>query len=161
QLLTDDRTGLAEFAVGYVGVRQVRQGWEWVDDLPIDRWPDEQVVHFALALPPEPKPWDLVAKRGPKAEEQYWKKVPQYSYSKNATDVHRASSMFTKAGRPFDAVRQLAMARHRQVKLDPAAIIEALQAGRDTLSGPDNQALVGQVDYDIKVLIQELQNLVE
>jgi transcriptional regulator with XRE-family HTH domain len=159
QLLTDSRKGVADFAKGYVRVRQTRQGW--IDALSTDRWSDEQIVEFALALLSEPKAWDLVATRGPNLEEQYWKKLPQYYYGDNAADVHRACSMFGKVGRAFDAVRQLSMARHRNVVLAPGAIVEVLQRGRDALSDLDQHTLIRQVDYDIKVLIQELQNLVE
>jgi transcriptional regulator with XRE-family HTH domain len=161
ELLTDGRHGIAKFAKGYVRVRQERQGWEWVEALPLDRWSDDQIVEFALALPSERKAWDIAATRGPKVEEQYWKKVPQYCYSKTAEDVLRACSMFGKVGRAFDAVRQLSMARHRDVELDPATIIQVLQQGRDALSDPDQHTHVRHVDYDIKVLIQDLQNLVE
>jgi transcriptional regulator with XRE-family HTH domain len=161
QLLADGRKGIAEFAKGYVRVRRKRQGWEWVEALPLARWSDDQIVEFALALPSEHEVWDIAATRGPKVEEQYWKKVPQYCYSKNAEDVIRACSMFGKVSRAFDAIRQLSMARHRDAELDPSAIIQVLQQGRDALSDPDQHARVSQVDYDIKVLIQDLQNLVE
>jgi transcriptional regulator with XRE-family HTH domain len=161
KLLTDRRKGIAEFAKGYVRSRQHRQGWKWVEGLPLDRWSDDQILEFALALPPEHKAWDIAATRGPKVEEQYWKKVPQYCYSKNAEDVIRACSMFGKIGRAFDAVRQLSMARHRDVDLDPVAVIQVLQQGRDALSDPDQHTHARQVEYDIKVLIQDLQNLVE
>jgi transcriptional regulator with XRE-family HTH domain len=161
ELLMDGRNGIAEFAKGYVRVRQERQGWEWVEALSLDRWSDDQIVELALALPSEHKVWDIAAARGPKVEEQYWKKVPQYCYSKNAEDVIRACSRFGKVGRAFDAVRQLSMARHRNVELDPAAIIQVLQQGRDALSDPDQHTHVWQVDYDIKVFIQDLQNWVE
>jgi transcriptional regulator with XRE-family HTH domain len=161
RLLTDGRKGIAEFAKGYVRVRQYRQGWEWVEAIPLDRWSDDQIVEFALALPSEHKAWDIAATRGPKVEEQYWKKVPQYCYSKNAEDVIRACTMFGKVGRSFDAVRQLAMARHRDVELDPAAIVQVLQQGGDALSDPDQHTHARQMGYDIKVLIQALQNLVE
>jgi transcriptional regulator with XRE-family HTH domain len=161
QLLTDTSKQVTEFAKGYVRVRQTRQGWKWLDAVSVDRWSDDQVVEFALALPSETKAWDLVARRGPTAEEQYWKKVPQYCYSKNTAEVHRACSMFTRVGRAFDAVRQLAMARHRNVKLDPSAIVEVLQQGGAALANRDQPVVVGQVDYDIELLIQELQNMVE
>jgi hypothetical protein len=161
QLLTDGRKGIAEFAKGYVRVRQQRQGWEWVEALPLNQWSDDQIVEFTLALPSEHKVWAIAATRGPKVEEQYWKKVPHYCYSKNAEDVMRACSMFGKVGRAFNAVRQLSMARHRNVELDPAAIVQVLQKGSDALSDPDQHRHVMQVDYDIKILIQDLQNLVE
>jgi transcriptional regulator with XRE-family HTH domain len=159
QLLTDGRKGINAFAKGYVGVKQRRQGW--VEALSIDQWSDEQVVEFALALQSEPKAWNLVATRGPKVEELYWKEVVPYCYSKNAEDVMRACSMFGRVGRAFDAIRQLSMARHRDVELDPAAVVHVLEQGRDALSDPDQNPHVGQVDYDIKVFIQDLQSLVE
>ncbi len=159
RLLTDSRKGIAEFAKAYVRVRQY-QGWEWVETLSLDRWSDEQIVEFALALPSEPRAWDLASARGSKAEEQYWKKV-KHCFSENAEDQIWACSMFGKVGRAFDAVRQLSMARHRDVKLDPAAIIQVLQQGRDALSDLDQHAHLSLVVYDIKVLIQDLQNLVE
>jgi transcriptional regulator with XRE-family HTH domain len=161
QLLTDARKGIAEFAKGFVRVRQHRQGWAWVKALPRDQWSDEQIVEFTLALPCEHNAWDISATRGPKVEEQYWKKVLQYCYVKNSEDVIRACSMFGKVGRAFDAVRQLSMARHRDVKVDPSVIIQVLQQGRDALSDPDQHTHVRQVDYDIKVFIQDLQNLVD
>ncbi len=159
RLLTDGRKGIAEFAKAYVRVRQARQDWKWVETLPLDQWSDEQIVEFALALPSERKAWDIAAARGPKAEEQYWKKVLKYCFSENAEDLIRACSMFGKVGRAFDAVRQLSMARHRAVELDPATIIQLLQ--RDPLADPNQHAPLSLVVYDIKVLIQELQNLVE
>jgi hypothetical protein len=161
QLLTDGRKGIAEFAKGYVRVRQHRQGWKWVEALPPARWSDDQIVEFALALPSEHNAWDIAAARGRKVEEQYWKKVAQYCCSKNAEDVIRACSMFGKVGRAFDAIRQLSMARHRDVELDPAAIVQVLQKGRDALSDPNQDTHVRQVAYDIKIFIQDLQNLVD
>jgi transcriptional regulator with XRE-family HTH domain len=160
QLLTDGRKEIAKLAKGYVSARQQRQGWKWVDALPLDKWSDDQIVEFALALPSEHKAWDIAATRGPKVEEQYWK-VAQYCYNKNAEDVIRACSMFGTVGRAFDAVRQLSMARHRDVELAPAAIIQVLQQAGDALSDPDQHTHVRHVDYEIKVFIQDLQNLVE
>ncbi len=161
QLLTDKRKGIAEFAKGYVRVRQQRQGWEWVEALLLAQWSDDHIVEFAFALPSEHQAWDIAATRGPKVEEQYWKKVPQFCYSKHTEDVIRACSMFGKVGRAFDAIRQLSMARHRDVELGPTAMIQVLQQGRDALSDPDQRTHVWQVDHDIKLLIQDLQNLVE
>jgi transcriptional regulator with XRE-family HTH domain len=158
-LLTDTRRGLAEFAKGYVRVRQRRQGW--VKELPLDRWSDDQLVEFALALPPEPEAWDIVAKRGEQTEERYWKKVQTFSYSKTPADVVRACIMLANAGRPFMAVRQLGIARHRDVKIDPVVIVDVLERGREVLSGPGQQSTLECFYYDVKVLIQELQNLAQ
>src|SRR5262249_40317222 len=144
-LLTDNRRGSAEFAKGYVRARQLRQGWKWVEKLALNQWSDQQLVEFALALRSEPEAWDIVAGRGPKAEEQYWKKLSQVCFSKTPADVSRACSMLTKAGRPFDAVRQLAMAQRRKIKLDPAVIIDVLQRGRDALSDRNQQVALGHV----------------
>jgi transcriptional regulator with XRE-family HTH domain len=160
-LLVDTRKGLADFAKGYVRVRQCQQGWKWVGTFALDRWSDDQLVELALALPSEPEAWDLVARRGPKAEEQYWENVLQLCFSKNPADVFRACTMLTNAGRPFDAVRQLAIARHRDVQLDPALIIAVLQRGWDAPSSSDQQRALGRVQYEVGVLIQLLQNLVE
>ncbi len=159
-LLTDGRTGIAEFAKGYIQARLRCEEWKWVEAFSFDQWSDDQIVEFALALPSERKAWDLTASRGAGVEEQYWKKVSEYCNSNNAGDVIRACSMFGKAGRAFDAVRQLSIARHRNVELDPAAIVQALQRGRDTLSDPDQNTHVREVDYDLGVLIEYLQNLV-
>src|SRR5262249_1534484 len=104
QLLTDRRKGIAEFAKGYARRRQQQQGWGWVEAHPLALWSDDQVVEFALALPTEHKVWAIAAKRGPKVETDYWIKVPQFCYSKNAEDVIQACLMFAKVGRAFNAV---------------------------------------------------------
>jgi transcriptional regulator with XRE-family HTH domain len=162
KLLTDKRRGLAEMAKGYVGMKQRQQGWTWVEKLPLDRWSDDELVEFMLALRPESKAWGIVAKRGQNAEEQYWKKVQPFRSSKNVADVSRACTMLTKAGRPLVAVRQLAMALNRGVKPDPAVIVHVLESGRGALlSKWEQQEALGQVEYDVKVLIQKLQYLVE
>jgi transcriptional regulator with XRE-family HTH domain len=158
-LLTDTRRGLAEFAKGYVRARKCQQGW--VKELVLDQWSDDQLVEFALALPSEPEAWDIVANRGEQTEQRYWKKVPELSYSKTSADVVRACTMLAKASRPFVAVRQLAMARHRAVDIDPVVIIGALEHGREVLSDPDQQSALGHFRYDVTMLIQELQNLVQ
>jgi transcriptional regulator with XRE-family HTH domain len=161
-LLADARSGLAEFAKGYVRSRLRQQGWEWVKKLAFDRWSDDELVEFALAPPrAELEAWDIVAKRGEQTEEQYWRKVQTFSYSKTPADVLRACTMFVKVGRPFMAVRQLGIARDQDVKLDPAVIVDVLERARDALSDPEQQAWLGHVQYDVKVLIQELQQLVE
>jgi hypothetical protein len=53
------------------------------------------------------------------------------------------------------------MARHRDVQLDPAVIVDVLHRGWDTLSNQDQQVALGHVQYEVGVLIQELQDLVE
>jgi transcriptional regulator with XRE-family HTH domain len=160
-LLTDTRKGLADFAKGYVRLRYHRQQWEWVENLPLDRWSDDQLVEFALALPSEPEAWDIVAKRGEQSEERYWKKVQTLSYSKSPADVVRACTMLAKARRLFMAVRQLGMARHRDVQIEPVFIVDILERGREVLSDPNQQSALECFCYDVKVLIQELQNLAE
>ena len=160
-LLTDNRRGLAEFAKGYVRARFFQQKWKWVEKLPLDQWSDAHLVSFALVLPSERKVWDVIAKRGPMAEEHYWKKA-QISFTKNSPDMSRACTMLTKAGRPFDAARQLAMAQS-EVKLDPSVIIYVLDRGVAALSDGDSQVDLqhGPYEYEVQILIQELQNAVE
>jgi transcriptional regulator with XRE-family HTH domain len=161
-LLADARRGLAEFAKGYVQARLSRQGWSWVKKLALDRWPGDQLVEFALAPQrSEPEAWDIVAKRGEEAEGQYWKEVQTFCYSKTPADVVRACTMLANAGRPFAAARQLAIARHRDVSIDPVTIVGILERGRGALADPEQQAALECVDYDVKVLIQELQNLAQ
>jgi hypothetical protein len=160
-LLTESRRALVEFAKGYARVRQLRQGWKWVKKLALDEWSDDQVVEFALSLPSERETWDIVANRGPKVEGQYWRQVPQYCFSKIADDVVLASKMLTGSGRPSDAVRQLGLARHRDVKIDPAVIIDVLERCRDALPESERRARLEHVQYDVKLLIQELQQLME
>jgi transcriptional regulator with XRE-family HTH domain len=160
-LLADGRRALAEFAKGYVQARQSLQGWKWVEEFALDRWSNEQLLAFALALPSQPEAWDIVAKRGPTAQVDYWKRVQQFCFSKNSADVSLACTMLMNAGRPFDAVRQLAMARHRNVELDPALIVHVLERGRAPMSDPDQQSLYDHFQYDFAVLIQELQEFVD
>jgi len=160
-LLTDTRRGLAEFAKGYVRARQSRQGRNWVKKLALDRWSDDQLVEFALALPrSEPEVWDIVAKRGEQTEERYWKKVQTLCHSKSPADVVRASTMLAKAARPFMAVRQLVMARRRDVEIGAVAIMDVLERGREVLSDPDQQSSP-ECFYYVTGLIQELQNLAQ
>jgi transcriptional regulator with XRE-family HTH domain len=161
-LLTDGRKALAEFAKGYVRARLHIHGWKWVENFALDRWSDDQLVEFALAPPrSEPEAWDMVAKRGQQTEEQYWKNVQTFSFSKSPTDMVRACTMLVKAGRPFMAVRQLGIAHHQDVKIDPVVFVDVLERGREVLSDPDQQSALECFDYDVKVLIQELQNLAQ
>jgi transcriptional regulator with XRE-family HTH domain len=160
-MFTDVRRSCVEFAKGYARARQCRQGWNWVRKFSLGSWSADQLVELLLALPSEREAWDLAAGRGPKAEEQYWKNLQQLCFSKIPEDVSRAATMLIDAGRPFVAVRQLAIARHRDAKLDPAVAIRALQRSRDALSDKGQQVQLGHVQYDVKVLIRELQNLVE
>lgn len=161
-LLTDSRKGMAAFAKGYVWARMQRDGWAWVKKLSFKKWSDAEVLEFALALPSEKEAWDLVLKRGAKAGAEYWRRVPQFCFSKAAEDVTRAATMLTKAGRPFAAVRQLGMARHRGgVKIASATIISVLEAGREVLSDEEQVRALGQVRYDLNNLIGDLQKRVE
>jgi hypothetical protein len=161
RLLAETRKGLAELAKGYVWGRFHLLRWEWVDAVTIDDWTDEQIAGFALALPSEPKAWDIVARRGPKTEELYWRNVQSLCFSKESEDISRACRLLTKAARPFVAVRQLAMARNRKVRLEPAAIVDVLERGLEVVSNRDQHVALEQVGYEVGLLIQELQNLVE
>jgi transcriptional regulator with XRE-family HTH domain len=157
-MLTDTRKGIAEFANGYVRARLNQQ--DWLREIDVNQWSDDQLVQFALAIPPGPEAWDIVAKRGPDVEEQYWKKLQGFSHSKNATDVVRACAMFTKVGHPFMAAGQLGMARLQDIDIDPVIIVNVLDHGYDTLFDLDRQ-WIEHIQYDVGALIQHLQNLVE
>jgi transcriptional regulator with XRE-family HTH domain len=161
-VLTDSRKGIAEFAKGYVRARLSQHGWNWVQSLGLDHWSDDQLVQFALAQPRlEPQAWDIVARRGEQTEESYWKKVQTFSYSKNPADIVQACTMFAKTGRPFMAVRQLGIARHRDVQLDPSVIAQVLERAYVALSDPEQHAVLGHLQYEVGLLIQDLQKLAE
>jgi transcriptional regulator with XRE-family HTH domain len=160
-LLTDSQHALVMFAKGFVRGRQQSQGWDWVKKLALGEWSDVQILEFVLALPSEPKAWDIVSTRGLNAEEQYWKRPPQFCFNNVPADVSLASRKLADVGRVTDAVRQLAMAIHRNVEINPAVIAQVLEQCYPTLINPEEQKWLDQGQYDVKVLIERLQKLVE
>ena len=130
-----------------------------------DKWSDDQLVEFALALPSERETWDIVAKRGPKAEEQYWKKVVHFCFSKNPDDVVHVCTMLMNVGnvnQSMMALRQLMFAQHLDVK---SIRLSSWKFSRTTENpvgrGPASMQL-RDVPYVVKLLlIQELQKLVD
>jgi hypothetical protein len=153
---------LAQFARVYAKARwYVKKGLPWVEGLKIGQWSDEETLEFALALDTQREAWDIVAKRGGKTEEEYWKRVRDLSYSKEAADICFAARQLAKAGRPFFAVRQLGFGRNRGVKFEPAVILDVLERGGELLPEPEQQKALADVHHDIGVLIQELQQRLE
>jgi hypothetical protein len=159
ELLTCGTKELEELARGYSAVRCHRAKWAWVEGLEKGQWSDGQVVAFALALPATPEVWDLVERRGEKVAEQYWKVAP-LSLSKEPSAVTRGATSFAKYGRPFFAARQLGMARHRSVPLDPSVTARVLKTGLELLAEPKQQQDLARFRHDVKELIRELQRLV-
>lgn len=158
-LLTSDAKALQDLAKGYAAVRHHRGAWAWVRGLDTKVWSEDQLVTFAQALPASPELWDLVEARGEGAAKRYWKSAV-VTLSKDAGAITRGATSFARYGRPFYAARQLGMARHRDVPLDPAVLASVLTSGLEALSDTEQQKALGHVQYDVKELIRVLQQLV-
>ncbi len=160
-LLVSPVKKLAQFAKVFVAAKRHIKGPEWTGQLKMDEWSDAESLEFALALPPERTVWDIVAKRGVKTEEEYWKKLRDLCLSREAGDISRAARMIARTGRPFFAVRQLGLARNRNVKLDTAVIFDVLESGHKVLAEPEQQKAMSDVHHDVGILVQMLQQRLE
>ena len=83
-LLHDDRK-LSEFAYAYVGSKQQRLGWKWVDSFCFKDWSNKKISAFFSALPFNLDAWQRVYKTLHTNEMEYWQTIyvnPYRSISK-------------------------------------------------------------------------------
>jgi transcriptional regulator with XRE-family HTH domain len=160
-LLKSKQPGLAEFAQAFVDGRHRVRGWAWVNRGRRKGWTRDQLTAFALALSSERQTWELVRKCGKAVERRYWAETKRPCLSDDSADVSHLCTMLGSAGRSHDAVRQLTMSRHRGVKLGPDVTMAVLKGGLEAATNTDAVDALGEVHYEVKDLIRELQSLVE
>ena len=139
--LGDSDTALNKLAFGYVVGRGKKCGDDWVIrqlDRADLRLTLDQRVDLLLALPPEPKTWQLVTARGPSIARAYWRRIPpQYFFGEH---VGYAVPSLLEAGRPFVAVDLLAFEGHVDPEVVPpevvAAVLEAAVSASDDHDTP-------------------------
>ncbi len=160
-LLNTASEKLGKFARSYVWCRFKARGWEWIKQKKLSELSALDVAEIALVLPSEQQTWDLVAGKGKKAEEHYWKNTFKLVDNPNPEKLRFPISMLLKYGRPFQACFVLHNARQKECPLEPGLVMEVLEAGINRPTAESERAMNDNRQHYLLELIQYLQNEVQ
>lgn len=158
-LLVSADEKVSRFARGFVLGRHGPERWEWVGSLDPNRWSPEELGRVLLDLRFERRTWDLAAAKGEKVCDYYWRHARGFVRGTDASETAFAVSMFLRHKRPAAAFDVIGMALHQKTPLEPALLLEALEAARDPRA--DEREVGRHGVHDIHLIFQELQRRVK
>ncbi|MFN8670256.1 MAG: hypothetical protein U0164_23960 [Gemmatimonadaceae bacterium] len=151
-MLMSDRASDERVLSGYVWRRFRLNGWPWVDELGIEKWPAVQVGRFLSLLPFVPDAWKRADMLLGADAKLYWTSTSANPYD-TEDGLALAAERLVVHGRPLAAIRCLEKLRHDKKEFDPSLAIRALLAG----PGPSEQ-LQSMDSYHLLEIIKWLQN---
>jgi len=117
-----------EFALAFVGNRMGIEGDRYVTNIPLEKWTQEQVAEFALAMKFQRKTWELLRRRKPGAESIYWTRVNPCAGPLPVGEVEEATRCLLNAKRPIVAASCLFSAHHANKNLDWTLVADVVDA---------------------------------
>jgi len=126
-LLETENKKLAQFASGYVGSRQNRLSWAWVDGLDKSGWSGSQVARFLSYLPFTEETWSRSTAWLGESDGEYWKRTTANPYQANC-DLGAAIDKLIGYGRPHAAINCLYRMLDDKQPLDKSRSVKALLA---------------------------------
>lgn len=152
ELLGSDRKS-REFSVGYVAARQRKDGWAWVEALPLKEWEADRSALLLHNLPFQPMTWEIAARAGDEIERLYWAGTPATSPSCDDSLLDQAISRLLKHGNAPTAIHLL-WTSYKKHRTPPAqTVMETLE---DFLKGPGHKTRLG---IDTELASDLLRNL--
>jgi hypothetical protein len=155
-ILESDDTRRLDFVQSYTAARFAREGWEFVNALPIGTWTVQQIAIFARCLPFTGDVWRWLRQFGPAAEAAYWQRVRGFFRDSDVEALQLACHSLLAVGRPFTAAGLLRAAMFQKVAVPGDLIAEVLEA-TFTEKNAEDQSAVQNSAYEIQQLVKALQ----
>ncbi|MFO0840893.1 MAG: helix-turn-helix transcriptional regulator [Gemmataceae bacterium] len=155
RLLASGDEKLRRFANGYAWARFRASDWGWIEGLNTRTWSPEEVGYLARLLPFERRTWDFVKGAGPRVEEFYWRECNAFPHDKSREGISFVASELVRHRLAPKACWFLGMALHEPNVVEPALIMDALEALADL--PPDMDRPFRDIHYRVHQLFQELQ----
>lgn len=151
-LLESESKKLEEFANGFIWGRYQSQGWQWVDNVGIEKWSQSQIGQFLVFLPFTEETWSRSNKFLGGDDGAYWRKAnvnPYYSPS----ELDLAIDKLLEYERPNAAIICLYKILNDKKPLDQKRVVKAL------LSAISSKEPVYSLEvYHIEKIIKALQD---
>ena len=124
----------------------LRDGWQFVETMPIADWSNKQIADFARCLPFCNDVWRWLSHFGAEVERDYWKSVRGFLREPNPEDVHTAARFLMEAGRAFTAIDLVYGAVHQKVPLSTEFIAQILE---DAMATEAQKTLGRRLTFDM------------
>jgi hypothetical protein len=149
-------TGQLDCVQRYIGFRYSREGWAFVNALPIGRWSARQIGSFTRCLPFCQEVWAWLQQFGSGAQTEYWQHVRGMFRDSNVEAARLACQALLGVQRPFAAVEVLHAAMFHKAPLPSDLIANVLEA---TFTGEpkDDPSIMQHTSYAIQQLVKALQ----
>ncbi len=157
ELLSADDDVLAQVARGFAAGRVWSRGREWAEAKLAEvagAWSPAQRAELLACLPCDPGTWDLAAGSDAETERRYWCSVNPY-WIPDPSEVARAAEKLLEHGRPYTAVKLLAL-HARPTNALPARLIADVLEGAVRTSANDARPL-GDFAHDVARLLEMLE----
>jgi hypothetical protein len=156
EYLAADDPARALFARGFTAGRVSSRGREWAEaklaEVGKDLSPAQQ-AQLLSCLPYDARTWGLVEGAGEDTEHQYWRIILPYGIE--GDDVERVARKLLENGRPYTAVRLLALHVRRKQTRPAGLVADALE--RVLQTSPDDDPMSSSFAHDASTLLDVLQ----
>lgn len=156
EYLAADDPARALFARGFTVGRINSRGREWADAKlagPGKDWSPAQQAQFLFCLPNDARTWNLVEGAGAEAERYYWRAIHPYRIDED--DAERVARKLLEHGRPYTAIRLLALHVRRKQTPPAGLIADALE--RVLQTSPDDDSMSSSFAHDASTLLDALR----
>jgi hypothetical protein len=124
--LIEDKGGeIKGFTGAFVSAKYKQRGWEWINQIEINKWSKEKIGIFLSYLPCSNETWDYVTSILGEHEDEYWKRASVFPYNEK-NNWGYAIEKLIKYKRPNAAIKCLSVIIHKQKSVNETLAIKAL-----------------------------------
>ncbi len=154
--LNSDSPNICDFARSYaIGAFQA-SGFDFLTDLRVETWTENELAALATCFPFNEKTWEWLEQLNLGALNQYWKTVRQQPWNLSKADFLKAISELLAVGRGTDAIDTLyGASRSNDIEIGTDVIAGVLESA--AIINVQGESRGRNVRYELQELFRKLQ----